>query len=58
MTDLVPAVGPDHARIVHHNLDTELADMTVIDEQGVRAVLHTTQHHEIWDDTTSTRTMY
>jgi hypothetical protein len=38
---------------VHH--DTDLMDVTV-QTGGVRSVLHTTEHHPFWDDTTHTWT--
>jgi Pretoxin HINT domain len=33
---------------VHLNLDTELADLTVVDADGDVSVIHTTQHHPFW----------
>jgi RHS repeat-associated protein len=34
---------------VHLNLDTALADVTVIDADGDTSTIHTTQHHPFWD---------
>lgn len=34
---------------VHLNLDTELADLTVVDADGDVSVIHTTQHHPFWN---------
>ena len=34
---------------VHLNLDTALADLTVVDDDGDVSVIHTTQHHPFWN---------
>jgi hypothetical protein len=36
---------------LHHNHDTDLADLTVVDDSGARAIVHTTQNHPFWDVT-------
>ncbi len=49
-----PNTGNTEAKPVtalHLNQDTELADVTVTEGNGNRAVLHTTQHHPFWDGT-------
>ncbi|HLL69222.1 MAG TPA: polymorphic toxin type 24 domain-containing protein [Micromonosporaceae bacterium] len=49
-----PEKGVTAARAVtalHRNLDTELADV-VINANGHRTTIHTTQHHPFWNDTT------
>ncbi len=49
-----PHTGETLARpvlAVHANHDTELTDLTIADESGDQSVLHTTQHHSIWDET-------
>jgi hypothetical protein len=61
--DVVVATDPGKSRTagkavtrLHDNLDTELADLTVVDHRGVRSTLHTTQNHPFWDATTATWT--
>src|SRR5207248_1069027 len=49
-----PGSGQTGARTVtglHDNRDTDLADVTVVDN-GRTATVHTTQHHLFWDATT------
>ena len=41
---------------VHHNKDTDLADVIVADQRGKESVLHTTQNHPFWDVTTQSWT--
>jgi Pretoxin HINT domain len=36
---------------LHNNHDTDLADLTVVDDSGARAIIHTTQNHPFWDVT-------
>jgi hypothetical protein len=43
-----PAEGETTGKPVtrlYDNLDTELADVTVVDQEGVKSILHTTQNH-------------
>ncbi|GAA0516934.1 hypothetical protein Ade02nite_84890 [Paractinoplanes deccanensis] len=52
-----PASGLTGARkvtAVHVNHDRALTDLTVRTKDGKQAVVHTTQHHEIWNSTTAT----
>lgn len=47
-----PQTGLSAARAVtavHVNLDTALADVIVIDDDGDVSVIHTTQHHPFWN---------
>jgi RHS repeat-associated protein len=37
---------------LHDDLDTDMADVTIIDAAGKIAVIHTTQNHPFWDATT------
>jgi hypothetical protein len=37
---------------LQHNHDAQLADLVVTDGRGRIAILHTTQHHPFWDQTT------
>jgi RHS repeat-associated protein len=37
---------------LHDNQDTDLADITIQDAKGHIAVLHTTAHHRLWNQTT------
>lgn len=49
-----PETGSTAAELVtalHVNDDLELADVTVVNDQGRREVIHTTQNHEFWDAT-------
>ena len=50
-----PVTGQTATRTVtalHVNLDADLTELTVVDEDGDTATIHTTQHHPIWDVTT------
>jgi hypothetical protein len=56
--DQVSTVDPVHGVIetepvtqLHRNRDTDLADLTVMD-QGGTSTIHTTQHHPFWNETT------
>jgi Pretoxin HINT domain len=49
-----PETGLTAGRVVtavHLNLDTALADLTVVDADGDVSVIHTTQHHPFWNVT-------
>jgi hypothetical protein len=57
--DKVTATDPDtgvttseSVEALHINQDTDLADVTITTADGQTTVLHTTQHHPFWDDTT------
>lgn len=41
---------------IHRHRDTDLTDLTIVDDHGNQAILRTTQHHQIWDDTHHTWT--
>ncbi|MEU8661150.1 LamG-like jellyroll fold domain-containing protein [Actinoplanes philippinensis] len=47
-------VGARTVTAVHVNHDRSLTDLTVRTRHGRRAVIHTTQHHRIWNSTTAT----
>ncbi len=52
-----PETGETTARKVtalHVNVDTELADITIVAEDGVEATLKTTQNHPFWEATDGT----
>jgi len=38
--------------LLHDNLDTDLADLVLVDDHGTLATVHTTQNHPFWDATT------
>jgi len=49
-----PVTGKTTARTVtalHRNQDADLADLVVRDGSGKESIVHTTQHHRFWDDT-------
>ncbi|MFF5081580.1 LamG-like jellyroll fold domain-containing protein [Actinoplanes sp. NPDC000266] len=50
-----PASGLTGARkvtAIHVNHDRDLTDLTVRTKDGKQAVVHTTQHHKVWNSTT------
>lgn len=50
-----PATGKTEARTVtalHRNIDSDLTDVAVTTSDGRTEVIHTTQHHPFWNDTT------
>ncbi|WP_225854955.1 polymorphic toxin-type HINT domain-containing protein [Micromonospora noduli] len=56
--DLVLATDPETGETtekpvtdLHENQDTDLTDLTVLDENGETVTLHTTQHHPFWSET-------
>jgi RHS repeat-associated protein len=58
--DVVVATDPGEDRTaakavtrLHDNLDTDLADLTIVGRHGGRSILHTTQNHPFWDATTA-----
>jgi hypothetical protein len=58
--DAVMATDPENGTtdsktvtILHDNVDTDLANLTVVDRHGNQAVVHTTQSHPFWDATTN-----
>jgi Pretoxin HINT domain len=49
-----PATGEPKVRAVtalHRHLDTELADITVVDANGAESTIKTTDGHQIWSET-------
>jgi large repetitive protein len=56
--DRVRSTDPENGRdaskpvtLLHHNRDTDLTDVTVVDRSGRSSTLHTTDHHPFWDAT-------